>query len=95
MPNHRSKVLPPIKVGIPMPHAPCLPPSAGVSGQLEIGTNGCGEVVINHPDLKPDADGTGHIVFSPHQARALARILAKKAKEADVERQRLGYASMH
>lgn len=49
---------------------------------LEVGTNGRGEVVINHPDLEPDADGVGHIIFSIEQARNLAHLLMKKANEA-------------
>lgn len=57
-----------------------------MSGILEVGTNGRGEVIITHPDLHPDANGVGHIVFSPTQARVLARILNKKAREADYER---------
>jgi len=52
---------------------------------LEVGTNGKGEVVINHPDLYPDENGVGHIVFSPRQARSLANLLNKKAVEADKE----------
>lgn len=56
-----------------------------ISGVLEVGTNGKGEFVINHPDLKPDADGVGHIVFSPDQARHLALILLKKGDEAAEE----------
>lgn len=36
-------------------------------------------VVINHPDLQPDADGCGHIVFSPAQARNLAWMLFLRA----------------
>jgi hypothetical protein len=35
--------------------------------------------VINHPDLKPDENGVGHIVFSPNQARNLANLLTKNA----------------
>jgi hypothetical protein len=49
------------------------------AGVLEVGCNEQGEVVINHPDLKPDADGVGHIVFSPDQARNLAKLLTKHA----------------
>ena len=49
---------------------------------LEVGTNGAGEVVVNHPDLQPDKDGVGHIIFSPEQARALAFLLQQKAQEA-------------
>ena len=51
-------------------------------GTLEVGTNGQGEVVINHPDLKPDENGVGHIVFSVEQAHHLAQLLSKKAHEA-------------
>lgn len=54
-----------------------------IAGYLEIGTNDKGEVVINHSDLKPDADGVGHIAFSPQQARALAAMLNRKAAEFD------------
>lgn len=50
---------------------------------LEVGTNDRGEVVINHPDLQPDKDGVGHIVFSPDQARYLARLLMKQAAIAE------------
>lgn len=49
---------------------------------LEVGlTPDSREVVINHPDLKPDANGVGHIVFSPAQARHLAKLLLRKADE--------------
>lgn len=54
-------------------------------GTLEVGTNGEGEVVINHPDLKPDENGVGHIVFSVRQAENLARLLNEKAVEAHIE----------
>ena len=53
---------------------------------LEVGTNGNGEVVVNHPDLKPDKDGVGHIIFSVEQARNLANLLMSKAADAVVER---------
>lgn len=56
-----------------------------IAGTLEVGTNGKGEVVINHPDLKPDADGVGHIVFSPKQAIHLALSLIERAREANKE----------
>jgi hypothetical protein len=52
---------------------------------LEVGTNGAGEVVVNHPDLQPDENGVGHIVFSPEQARALAFLLQQKAHSAEEE----------
>jgi hypothetical protein len=54
-----------------------------IAGHLEVGINDKGEVVVNHPDLKPDADGVGHIVFSPQQARALADTLKRKSDEAE------------
>jgi len=54
-------------------------------GYLYVGTTGSGEVVLNHPDIDPDKDGNGHIVFSPEQARRLAILLAKKAREAELE----------
>ena len=54
-------------------------------GYLEIGTNGRGEIVINHPDIDPDQDGVGHIVFSPHQARLFASLMLRKADEAERE----------
>jgi hypothetical protein len=52
---------------------------------LEVGTTGKGEVVINHPDLEPDKDGIGHIVFSVAQARNLADLLLKHAARAVLE----------
>lgn len=55
------------------------------TGTLEVGTNGDGEVVINHPDLEPDENGVGHIVFSPNQARHLAQCLLRQATEAEME----------
>lgn len=54
-----------------------------IAGYLEVGVNDKGEVVINHPDLKPDADGVGHIVFSPQQARDLADLLYRHAGVGD------------
>jgi hypothetical protein len=53
---------------------------------LEIGTNGKGKVVVNHPDLEPDENGVGHIVFSVEQARNLANLLMSRAADAAVER---------
>jgi hypothetical protein len=55
-----------------------------VKGILEVGVNEQNEVVINHPDLEPDENGVGHIVFSPAQARHLAMILNEKAADAEV-----------
>jgi hypothetical protein len=51
----------------------------GARGVLEVGCNDAHEVVINHPDLKPDENGVGHIVFSPAQALELAKTLTKQA----------------
>jgi hypothetical protein len=56
-----------------------------VGGILEVGHNEQGEVVINHPDLKPDENGVGHIVFSVEQARNLASLLLKRAGDAEYE----------
>ena len=57
--------------------------SEKIAGYLEVGVNDDSEVVINHPDLKPDENGVGHIVFSPAQARNLAALLVKNANDAD------------
>lgn len=54
-------------------------------GCLEVGTSGAGQVVVNHPDLQPDENGVGHIVFSPQEARQLATLLNAKAAEAERE----------
>ena len=54
-----------------------------IEGFLEVGCNENGEIVINHPNLKPDENGVGHIVFSPRQARDLADLLFKHAAKAD------------
>lgn len=56
-------------------------------GFLEVGTTGEGEVVVNHPDLKPDENGVGHIVFSVEEAHNFASLLHEKASEAFVELQ--------
>lgn len=53
-----------------------------MSGFLEVGLSADGkEVIVNHPDLQPDAQGVGHIVFSPREARDLALLLLRKADE--------------
>ena len=39
------------------------------------------EIIINHPNIQTDANGAGHIIFSPEQARHLARLLLRKAGE--------------
>jgi hypothetical protein len=54
-----------------------------IAGFLEVGTNKRGEVVIN---LDRDQNGIGHVVFSPTQARTLAKILNKQAALAEVGR---------
>jgi hypothetical protein len=60
-----------------------------VGGYLEIGiSEDRRDVVVNHPDIDPDKRGVGHIVFSPAQARHLARLLNAKADEIDPERNR-------
>jgi len=53
-----------------------------IEGYLEVGLNERDEIVINHPDLKPDENGIGHIVFSINQAQHLSHLLATKASEA-------------
>jgi hypothetical protein len=52
------------------------------AGFLEVGHNERFEVVVNHPDLRPDERGVGHVVFSPRQARNFANLLLKHATEA-------------
>lgn len=52
------------------------PPRNG-PGELHVGANDKGEVVINLP-----CDMTGHIVFSPSQARHLAVVLIRQAAAA-------------
>jgi hypothetical protein len=54
-----------------------------VEGFLEVGHSEQDEVIVNHPDLKPDENGVGHIVFSPNQARNLSRLLLQHADEAE------------
>jgi hypothetical protein len=57
-----------------------------IAGYLEVGTNGHGSIIVNHPNLETDENGIGHLVFSPNQARNLAKLLNKKATEAESER---------
>lgn len=59
-----------------------------VEGHLEVGLNDNDEIVINHPDLKPDENGVGHIVFSINQAQHLGSLLMTKASEAANNRRR-------
>lgn len=53
-------------------------PDDHIAGHLEIGCNERGEVVINLGE-----DKTGHIVFSPTQARQLAHLLNSKAAQGE------------
>jgi hypothetical protein len=53
---------------------------------LEVGLNDDWEIVVNHPDLEPDENGVGHIVFSAKQARHFADILLLKSKESDAHK---------
>lgn len=52
-------------------------------GFLEVGITEKREVIINHPKLEVDENGLGHIVFSPNQARGLAKVLLEKADLAE------------
>ena len=56
-----------------------------IDGYLEVGTDGRGNVVLNHPTDHVDENGVGHIVFSSRQARELANSLLKKAEQAEDE----------
>jgi hypothetical protein len=57
-----------------------------VAGVLEVSrTEDTNEIVITHPDLKPDATGVSRIVFSPRHARHLANLLIECATEAEAE----------
>ena len=60
----------------------CESPKGPPAGFLEVGCNDNGEVVVNHPDLEPDENGVGHIVFSPAEARAFANLLLRHADTA-------------
>ena len=58
-------------------------------GELEVGTNGAGEVVINHPDLAPLAEAEGipfhHLPISaatkPAQEAKLKQLIADTGAE--------------
>lgn len=55
-----------------------------VAGILEVSlTEDTHEIVIVHPNLKPDSDGAGRIVLSPRHSRHLASLLLEQAKEAE------------
>jgi hypothetical protein len=59
---------------------------------LEVGLTSDGrEVIINHPvDPETTRLGSGHLVFSPAQARHLARLLLRKADECEPSPDREG-----
>lgn len=38
------------------------------------------EVIVNHPRMLVDVNGSGYLVFSPEQARAFAILLLRKAE---------------
>lgn len=54
-----------------------------VAGHLLVGANEQGEIVINFDRAAVDAEGRGHIVFSVRQARNLARLLNRQARELE------------
>src|SRR6202050_2557078 len=57
-----------------------------VAAVLEVTrTDDTQEVVLIHPDLKPDASGVGRLVFSPRHARYLANLLIEHAAVAEAE----------
>jgi len=57
-----------------------------VAAALEVTrTDDTQEVVIIHPDLKPDASGIGRLIFSPRNARYLANLLVEHAAAAEAE----------
>lgn len=57
-----------------------------VGGFLEVGrTDDTQEVVIRHPNLKLDANGAAHMVFSPRNTRYLANLLTEHATIAEAE----------
>lgn len=56
---------------------------APAHGVLWVGKDERGQVVVSHPDLKPDENGVGYIVFSPEQARNFAACVLKHAGEGD------------
>jgi hypothetical protein len=57
-----------------------------VSGLLKVGqTDDIHEIVIKHPDLKPDANEVGRIVFLTRHARHLASLLMIHTAYAELE----------
>lgn len=67
---------------MPLPRVRRDEPADVNAGYLEVGRDAHFQIVVNHPDLKPDENGVGHIVFSPRQARQFARLLLKHSIEA-------------
>lgn len=59
-----------------------------IEGFLEVGIDEQFQIVVNHPDLKPDENGVGHIVFSVAQAKNFAYLLIRKANEVEEEGRR-------
>jgi hypothetical protein len=57
-----------------------------IAGYWEIGLNDALEVVINLGPMELDQNGIGHVVFSPRQARHLAKLLNKHARQSDAAR---------
>lgn len=64
---------------MPLPRSRRDEPADVNAGVLEVGRDDHFQVIVNHPDLKPDENGVGHIVFSPRQARQFARLLLNHA----------------
>jgi hypothetical protein len=57
-----------------------------VAGVLEVWrTDDTHQIVINHPNSKPDAKGACRIVISPRHARHLAHLLIEEAADAEAE----------
>lgn len=46
------------------------------------------EVVVNHPEIRPNAKGAGYIGFSAAEARHLAELLIKNAERCEQAEQR-------
>jgi len=58
-----------------------------IAGHLEVGTDGDGNVAINHGMTHVDESGNGHFAFSCRQARKLAISLLTHAESAEAEEQ--------
>ena len=54
-------------------------------GFIELGSSIDGNyVIMRHPHIDLDMNGCGEIVFSPEQARELARLLVECADECEI-----------